>query len=231
MAYARPELLAETSWLVEHLNDPGLRIVDADNPLSYARAHIPGAVAHLTENVYLKTKHGETFLMDGDQFAATMSAMGIGNETEVVVYDSQRSLLAARFWWALHRYGHRRCRVLNGGWHKWLVEGRPITMSPTKPPTASFASRQDDSQHATCDLVLAAVGHDDSVVLDVRNETEWNGTNTRGNQRAGHVPGAVHLEWTELMTADDRKVFKPAEEMRAMFESRGVTPDKNVFVY
>src|SRR5438105_4763866 len=99
-------MLVETGWLAEHLDDPNLRIVDADYPAAYGRAHIPGAVGHASSNVYLKTKEGDTFLMEPDQFAETMAKMGIGDETAVVAYDGHMSLYAARFWWALTRYGH-----------------------------------------------------------------------------------------------------------------------------
>src|SRR5687768_6912578 len=117
--YARPELLVETDWLAAHLDDPSLRIVDADYPHAYARAHIPGAVGHASENVYLKTAPGEPFLMGAEQYAETVGAMGIGDDSDdsaVVVYDGSSSLLAARFWWMLRYYGHTNVRLLNGGW-------------------------------------------------------------------------------------------------------------------
>jgi thiosulfate/3-mercaptopyruvate sulfurtransferase len=230
-AYARPEMLVETEWLAEHLSDPDLRIVDADYPASYARAHIPGAVGHVSQNIYLKTADGETFLMGPEQFAETMAKMGIGDRSAVVVYDSHTSLYAARFWWALTYYGHTNVRVLNGGWHKWLLEGRPATMDAASAVAATFTPRADPAIVADCDLIRGAIGRDDAVILDVRTPGEWSGANDRGNSRRGHVPGAVHLEWTNFMTDDSRKVFKPAAELRDMLRARGVTPDKNVYTY
>jgi len=229
--YPHGEMLVETEWLAEHLNDPGLRIVDADYPQSYARAHLPGAVGHLSPNIYLKTADGETFLMEPERFAETMSRMGIGDDTAVVVYDSHQSLYAARFWWALRYHGHREVRVLNGGWHKWLLEGRPATMSTTKVATASFTPKLNPDIHTDCELMRGALGADDTAILDVRTDAEWSGASDRGNKRRGHVPGAVHLEWLNFVTDDERKVFKPAAELREMLRAVGVTPDKNVFVY
>jgi thiosulfate/3-mercaptopyruvate sulfurtransferase len=229
--YARPEMLVETEWLVEHLDDPNLRIVDADYPVAYGRAHVPGAVGQISSNVYLKTKEGETFLMEPDQFAETMAKMGIGDDTAVVAYDSHMSLYAARFWWSLTRYGHKNVRVLNGGWHKWLREGRPATMAVPRVAAAAFTPRPDDAVLTTCDLIKDAVGKSGTALLDVRSEAEYRGTNDRGNKRRGHVPGAVHLEWTNLVTADEPHVFKPAAELREMLRAKGVTPDKNVHVY
>src|SRR5436305_14433460 len=189
--YAHPELLVATDWLAAHLDDPNLRIVDADYPASYARAHIPGAVGHLGDNIYLKTANGETFLMGPEQFAETMAKMGIGDETLVVAYDSHQSLYAARFWWALQYYGHTNAKVLNGGWHKWLLEGRPATMAASKIDAAryTFTPRVDDSVVTSCELMKSAVRRDDSALLDVRTDGEWTGELERGNKRRGHVPG------------------------------------------
>jgi thiosulfate/3-mercaptopyruvate sulfurtransferase len=220
-------MLVSTEWLEQHLGDPGLRIVDADQPLSYLRAHIPGAVGHLNANVYLKTADGETFLMGPDQFSETMSRMGIGDGTPVVAYDGQRGLLAARLWWAMRYYGHDDVRILNGGWNRWLSEGRPAVMTPTKPAPATFTPRRREDALATCDLLRSA--GDGTVLLDVRTDGEWSGANDRGNKRRGHVPGAIHVEWTNF--TDDHHVFKPAAELREMLRAKGVTPDKNVYTY
>jgi thiosulfate/3-mercaptopyruvate sulfurtransferase len=104
-------------------------------------------------------------------------------------------------------------------------------MKPNRPPRATFTPQMNPDVHADCPLVQSAVGRDDSVILDVRTDEEWSGANTRGNKRAGHVPGAVHLEWTSFIADDEQKVFKPAAELREMLRAKGVTPDKNVYVY
>lgn len=225
-------MLVETDWLASRLDDPKLRIVDADYPQSYARAHIPGAVGHVDPNIYMKTADGETFIAAPDAFAERMARMGIGDDTDVVVYDSHQSLYAARFWWALLYHGHEKVRLLNGGWHKWLVEGRPATMKPNRPGRAQFTPRINSDVHADCPLVQGAIGRNDAVILDVRTDEEWAGTNSRGNKRSGHVPGAVHIEWTKFIDDDDdRKVFRLAGELREMLRAQGITPDKNVHVY
>jgi thiosulfate/3-mercaptopyruvate sulfurtransferase len=233
--YARPELLAETGWLAEHLDDPGVRVVDADSPEAYARAHIPGAVGLPDANIFLKTARGEPFLMGPEPFAALMDTLGIGGETAVVVYDAQSGLHAARFWWTLAYYGHPNVRVLNGGWHTWLLEGRPVTMAPPggRPVAGqgTFTPRAEPGLLTDCPGLRAAIGRADAAILDVRSDAEWTGADARRNARRGHVPGAVHLEWVNLVTADDRRVFKPATELRGMLEALGVSPDREVSVY
>jgi thiosulfate/3-mercaptopyruvate sulfurtransferase len=233
--YARPELLVETGWLAEHLDDPGLRIVDADAPEAYARAHIPGAAGHPDANITLKTARGAPFLMEPEAYAAAMSRLGIGDDTAVVVYDASAGLHAARLWWTLAYYGHRNVRLLNGGWHKWLLEGRPATMAPPAEragaAAARFTPRIDPGLLTDGPRLRAAIGQAGVALLDVRTEAEWTGAADRGNARRGHLPGAVHLEWINLVTADDRRIFKPAAELRAMLGALGVTPDKEVHVY
>jgi thiosulfate/3-mercaptopyruvate sulfurtransferase len=230
-AYARPEMLVETDWLAAHLDDPKLRLIDADYPPAYGRAHIPGAVGHPSDNVYLKTATGQVHVMGPEQAAETLGRMGIGDDSSVVVYEGARTPLAARFWWILNLYGHRDVRILNGGFQKWLAEGRPVTTArPTIAP-ATFTPRPDPEVLGTCDVMKGEVGRADTIFLDVRADGEYLGTNSRNNKRVGHVPGAVHIEWTNVLTDDPPHVFKPAAELREMLRARGVTPDKNVYVY
>src|SRR5207244_6859313 len=129
--------------------------------------------------------------------------------------------------------GHPSAKVLNGGWHKWLLEKRPATMAVPKIDASryKFTPRVDESIVTSCELLQSALGRPDSAIVDVRTDGEWAGTLDRGNKRAGHVPGAVHIEWTNFMTPDNAHVFKPAAELREMLRAQGVTPDKNVYIY
>ena len=229
--YAHPELLVETDWLEAHLDDQNIRIVDADYPDSFARAHIPGAVPQVSRNIYLKTGDGETFIMGPDQFAETMSRMGIGDDTLVVVYDSHTSLYAARFWWSLNFYGHTNVKVLNGGWHKWLLERRPMTMATTKVAPAVFTPDLNHGIHSNCERLVSSIGLEGTVILDTRTDGEWLGLIDRGNKRKGHVPGAVHLEWVNFVTSDANHVFKPAAELIAMLHDAGVQSGSDVITY
>jgi len=226
--FARSELLVDGPWLQAHLNDSNLRIVDCDSQDQYRRAHIPGAVAHAGDNNQFKDPDDRRFIMPPDKFAATMSEMGIGDETQVIAYDASGSLNAARLWWCLSYYGHANARVLNGGWNLWLKEGRPMTMAATKAEPATFTPRPDESVRATAEYIMEAMARPDVVILDVRSDGEWTGVVDRGNKRAGHIPGAVHLEWLNNITNDDARCLKSPEELRAMFERAGITPEKEI---
>ena len=236
MNYARPELLAEPDWLEEHLGDPGVRIIDCATLEAYRRAHIRGAV-QLPVHYYIKEAptdpkldHG-TFIMPPAEFEQLMGQLGVSNDTLVVTYDDNNSLLAARLWWCLKYYGHDRAKVLNGGWHRWLTEGRPITFHATKPQPATFTAKPRPELIADAELLKAKYNHPGCQVLDARTDEEWNGTNDRGNKRAGHVPGAKHLEWINFVSKDDGRTFLPAEEIERLLKEAGIERGKATITY
>ncbi len=238
MDYARPELLAEPDWLQAHANDPGVRIIDCATLEAYRRAHIPGAV-QLGAHFYIKADpssegsnddHG-TFVMPPAAFEQFMSKLGVGPDTTVVAYDDNNALVASRLWWVLKYYGHTNAKVLNGGWHRWLSENRPVTFHATKAPEARFTVRPNEDLIA--DAGYLKENHDDSgcQVLDARTDEEWTGTNARGNKRVGRVPGAMHLEWLNFVAKTDDRKFLPAEQLSAMVAEAGFTPEKATITY
>lgn len=228
--YPRPELLVETDWLAEHRTDPNLRIIDCAAIEAYRRAHIDGAVG-LPVHFYVKDAADSTYVMPQDQFAALMGNLGVGDDTLVVTYDDNNSLLAARMWWVLQHYGHTKAKVLNGGWLKWFYEGRPSTTHATHPEPASFTPRVDEQVICRVDDLKAKVGSPDVRIFDTRSAEEYAGTNNRGNARAGHVPGAAHIEWSDFITKDDNRVFKPAAEIKGMLDRAGISPEQEVVTY
>jgi thiosulfate/3-mercaptopyruvate sulfurtransferase len=228
--YARPELLAETDWLAEHLDDPSIRIVDCDEFPAYQRLHIQGAVG-LRVHHYLKGSD-DTNLMGPDEFARVMSQHGIGNEHTVVAYDGMGGLYAARLWWALDHYGHSNAKVLNGGFTKWFAEGRPVTQDQPHVDRAKFEVRPGSHSICGIDDMREAIERDDTVIWDVRSRGEHTGEDPRQNRHGGHIPGAVHMEWMELTAPPARSgILLPPDEMRRKLEQAGITPEKRVLVH
>ena len=228
--YVNPNLLVETEWLAERLGGANLRLVDMGVRTGEApRAErIPGAVS--PPHPHVKGADAPRFVAGPDEAKAIFEALGVGDDTLVVAYDSTRSLNAARLWWALRYYGHDNVRVLNGGFPKWAAEGRPVTTgTPAAVPPASFTPAVNDAVLSTADSLMAAVGDPSAAIWDTRSEAEFTGENDRGNARAGHVPGAAFLEWSDLMAPDG--AFAPAEQMREALERVGATPDKTVHAY
>lgn len=226
--YERPELLAETDWLGQHLSDPDLRIVDLRSEEAYRKNHIPGAV-HLRWQA-LKDPEHEVSVVLPDWFAMLMSARGIGNETTVIGYDEQGGLNATWLWWVLDYYGHSRARVLNGGWSKWMQERRPVTAELPEPPSGSFTAKADPTKICLVDELLTDINRAGMVIVDARSPGEFSGFDVRA-KRGGHIPGAVNIEWTRNVTSDQVKTFRPATELRKMYEAAGVTKDKAIITH
>ena len=166
--YARPELLAETGWLAEHLDDANLVVVDCQEHRLYLRGHIPGAVSSPSYSDRLKDPDNPAFVMTPEQFAALMAELGVGDDDLVIAYDDNRSLFASRLWWVLNYYGHHRVKVLNGGWNKWVMEDRPVSIAKSKRQAGPFTPRPQEDWVIAADEVRAGLGDSSFVALDTR---------------------------------------------------------------
>jgi len=134
--------------------------------------------------------------------------------------------------WTFLYYGHADIRILDGGVTKWLSEGRPLDMQQPDWPPVSYVARPVGAVCCSLDQAKAGVGRDEFVFWDTRSDAEYTGDEAgfRAPPRPGHIPGAAHLEWTELFDPGSR-TLKPAAELRQLLESRGITPDKQVASY
>ena len=244
--FAHPEYLVDPQDLQARLADANrsganLVVVDLDAEAGYLRGHIPGAV-HLPDNYERNPDTGWVNTFPPDKFAATCERLGIGDDTLVVAYDNNLSLYAARFWWALNYYGHSNVKVLDGGWRRWAAEAGAASISFDRAAVnssaadagdkagAAFTPRVDDSFIVRFDAVKSGCSLEDTVIWDTRSQGEYSGAINRGNQRAGHIASAVHLDWLDLMERETHR-FKPASEIRRILNEKGMTPDKAVFAY
>ncbi|MGE0598249.1 MAG: sulfurtransferase [Dehalococcoidia bacterium] len=233
--YAHPELLAEPDWLQANLDNPNVRIIDCATLEAYRRAHIEGAV-QLPVHYYIKeddpegSDHG-TLVMPQAQFEELMGKLGVSNDTQVVTYDDNNGLVAARLWWVLNYYGHTNAKVLNGGWHRWMTEGRPMTFHATRAPKATFKATPNPAIYASVDYLKDNHTGANCQVLDARTDGEWEGTNDRGNKRVGRVPGSHHLEWLRFVATDDTRKFLPADEIQALLNDAGLERGKETITY
>jgi thiosulfate/3-mercaptopyruvate sulfurtransferase len=224
--HADNALLATGEWLVPHLSDPDIRIVDTRKDDNYVTSHIPGAVA-LGVAPYLR-ENGD--VLGPDAFGRLMSKLGIESDTTVIAYDDGNNLFAARLWWVLNYYGHARVKVLNGGWDNWIAQNRPIQHEAVVPEQKQFAAHPHPGWIATTDYVQASIDRDDRVIFDVRSDEEWSRVEQASATLPGHIPGAVHLVWSDVVDRATMR-FKPLAELQRMFADRGVTPDKEIIPY
>lgn len=228
--YQGSDLLVTTDWLAERIGQPGLVLIDAGEPLAYLRVHIPGAVS--VPHPYLKGRDNTYLVMPPAEFEALARSWGISNDTPVIVYDDNASLHAARVWWVFRRYGHRDVRVLDGGFNAWLHEGRPITSIQPRPQPGTFTAQSDESCTISVEEFTAALAAGQApAIWDTRSDEEWAGTNSRGNKRVGHVPGAVHLEWRRLVDGPPSRRFRPLDQIRAEVQAAGLDPEAETITY
>ncbi|MEX0970516.1 MAG: sulfurtransferase [Paracoccaceae bacterium] len=219
--------LVSGDWLAERLNQPGLVIVDTRKGDGYAKAHIPGA-RQLRLDPHL---HHPGRVEDPEVFATEMARLGIGPETLVVAYDDGNNLFGARLWWVLRHYGHDNAVVLDGGWDGWMLAGLPVTddAAPVTGPGA-FAARVTPEHLAQTADVRAAMDDPDQQILDVRGDAEWLRAKPTEASMAGHIPGALHLVWTDCLDPVTRR-FRPASELRARFSTLGLRPEAEIITY
>ncbi|WP_435021485.1 sulfurtransferase [Tundrisphaera sp. TA3] len=221
------------AWLVpfdeleRRLPDPDLRLLDARPKADYDRGHIPGAVWVDVKAVEaLAAKPGA--LADRATWEAWIAPLGIGPKSEVVVYDASRQLAAARIWWLLGYLGVERVGLLNGNFRLWAEGGHPVTaeVKPVAPQPFPVAFRKD--RHATQEEVLAALGSKTGAILDARSDEEYVGSK-KLSKRAGHIPTACHLEWSQLVDPDGR--FLDDATLRAKLAKAGVDPGVPVITH
>lgn len=229
--YMRPELLAEPDWVCSHRGDPTVRVIDCGTASAYARAHIPGAVS-LSVHPWIKEPERGTHVMGPETFGELMGKLGVSDGVTVVAYDDYNTSYATRLWWVLGYYGHTDARVLNGGWRRWVTEGRPVTFKETIPEPGRFIPRSNEDIMCRLDYLKQKFDDPSVQVLNVLLESHYRGMeNPFGNKRVGHIPGSVNIPIEEFLTDDDRGVFKLPAELRAIVDRAGILPDREVIVH
>jgi thiosulfate/3-mercaptopyruvate sulfurtransferase len=232
--YAKDVLVAP-NWLEEHLDDPGLRIVEVDeNPALYAEAHVPGAIG-FDWKLDLQDQVRRDFLGPAE-FGALFGSRGISNEHTIVLYGDRNNWFAAYTYWYLKYYGHDKVLLLNGPREKWIADGRSTNAEvPSYEPASFTAQPGDESIRARRDEVLAAVD-DITRLVDVRSPAEFageiispQGYEQEGAQRAGHIPGAASIPWAQAVNEDG--TFKSEQELRELYGSKGVLNGDDIIAY
>lgn len=229
--YANARLLVTPVELSDMLRGAGARqplLLDLRPPEAYTAGHIPGAIHLDLWGVSLIDTDPAPLNAFMWMIEHVLAVHGVDAATPVVVYDDQSGIRAARAFWFLEYFGHPSVRLLDGGFTAWAAGGHDVTREAAPPPTSEWTGGRQAHTIATWREVRAALGRPDQVILDTRTDGEYCGTTVRA-RRGGAIPGAVHIEWTRNLTpAGD---FKPADELRRMYEDAGVTPDREVITY
>jgi thiosulfate/3-mercaptopyruvate sulfurtransferase len=229
------DVLVDTQWVENHLDDDSIRIVEVDeNPALYAEAHIPGAIGFDWQRD-LQDQVKRDFLGPAE-FGELFGGRGISNEHTIVLYGDRNNWFAAYTYWYLKYYGHDNAKLMNGPREKWISEGRPTTTDvPDYEPQTFSAQPGDDAIRAKRDEVFDAINQSTRLV-DVRSPQEYSGEliamagyEHEGAQRAGHIPGAASVPWAQAVQEDG--TFKSAEDLRELYEGKKVLGDDPVIAY
>ena len=235
MAGYAKDVLVETDWVQDHLEDDSVRIVEVDeNPALYEEAHIPGAIGFDWKKD-LQDQVKRDFLSP-DEFGALFGSRGISNDHLVVLYGDRNNWFAAYTYWYLKYYGHDAVRLMNGPREKWISEGRPTSTDvPSYEATTFNAQPGDEAIRAQRDEVMQALGSSTELV-DVRSPAEFSGEliamagyEQEGAQRAGHIPGAASIPWAQAVKEDG--TFKDPDELRELYTGKGVINGNDIIAY
>jgi len=233
--YASPATLVDTAWVAQHGRDADVRLVEVDvDTGSYDSGHIPGAVAWNWTSQLCDTVRRD--VIPKADFEKLMSESGIGNDTAVVLYGDHNNWFAAWAFWQLKIYGHKDVRLMNGGRKKWLAEGRELTTDKPAVQAASYRAKDaDNSIRAFLPEVIQAEKAGSHGMVDVRSPDEFSGKVLSPPglpetcQRGGHIPGAKSIPWGQACNEDG--TFKSFDELKALYEGRGIAQDKPVIAY
>lgn len=234
--YAHGEVLVSTDWVAEHKDDDNVVVVEVSmDTEAYDSGHIPGAIGWSwkedTQDTLIRN------IPSKEGWEKLVGSAGISNDTTVILYGDLNNWFATFAFWLFKYYGHDDVRLINGGRIKWLAEDRPTTTDVPQPTAVSYSAKEPEVDlRAHRDFVLASLGKSDTALVDVRSPEEYSGeliapptVPQEGSQRAGHIPGAANIPWGKAVAED--ATFKSAEELKALYEGEGVTPDKSVIAY
>ena len=237
MEYANQNVLVDTQWVEDHVNDNNVRIaeVDYDPKANYNLGHIPNSVLFdwrkdindpLNRNIISK-----------DNCSILLQKSGINNDTILVLYGDFNNWFAAFAFWVFEYYGMTNIKIMNGGRKKWLEEDRPISKDPSNFPMGNFKpSEPNPALRAFLNQVRESLNSEQIKRIDVRSPPEFSGEitappeyPTEHAQRGGHIPGAVNIPWAKAVNDDG--TFKSADELTKLYQSMGITPDKEIITY
>jgi len=226
--YTRETLLTTPQELQQKLGNANLCIIDVRPAEDFARGHIPGATHFDLFGLSLIDTTNAPLKAFMSMIHHVLELRGASETKEIVFYENNSGMRAARGVWFLEYYGHPNVKMLDGGFQAWKAAGAPITTDATPPKAAAFKTTDRREVLATVDDVLGSLKKNNTAILDTRSEGEYLGTHVRA-ARGGAIPGAIHTEWTDNLDSSGK--FKSNEELKSMYDKVGITPDKEVISY
>jgi thiosulfate/3-mercaptopyruvate sulfurtransferase len=234
--FVHPEVLVSTDWVGQHLQDENVRFVEVDvDTTAYDSGHLPGAAGWNWKRDLQDAPSRD--VVDQESFAALLGRSAIRNDTTIILYGDNNNWFAAYAFWLLKYYGHTDVRLMDGGRKKWVAENRPLTQTQPGFAIQSYTVHGlNRDLRALRDYVGSSLGKAGFGLVDVRSPKEFSGEllapenlPQEGSQRGGHVPGAANIPWSQAV--DEDGTFKSFDELRSLYQAKGITPEKEVIAY
>jgi thiosulfate/3-mercaptopyruvate sulfurtransferase len=243
-----PETLTSTAWLAAHLDDPDLRIFECTTHLrpaepgegvpyhpeagraDYEAGHIPGAgFLDLPGKLSRQDAHVAFMMLPAEPFAEVVGPHGVGDGSRVVLYSRGSAMWATRVWWMLHVMGFE-AGVLDGGFEKWVAEGREVSAGPCRYPPATFTPRPQPALMVDKDAVLQAIDDPGTCLVNTLSAVDFQGDEPSRYGRPGRIPNSVNLPWPELADPES-KTFIPLEKAQSRLAAIGAGRAERVVCY
>lgn len=223
--YANPHLLVDGNWLIAHIDDPTIRIVDVRSEEEYQSGHIENAVRLELASIRTTVDGVMGMVASKTVVEDIFGKLGLTRKSQIILYDEGNSLDAARVFWTLEYYGREEVSILNGGWTKWEKDGYPQSVETPLFDEKIYSATVRPALLATAQYILEHFENPEVLVLDVRSSSEFHGIEVK-SERGGHIPGSVNVEWKDALNPDG--TFKSAGELFQLYQRVGVTHNKEV---
>lgn len=225
------KLILDTNEVEALRQKTNVTIIDLCSATQYATAHIPEAHYLPYADIVRIDKPVMGLLPTADDFSRLVSRLGIDNNTHVIAYDDEGGGCASRFVWTLFVFGHQRASLLDGGIISWINEGHKVSAKPPSSPAATHYRLNNTGKGTVdADYIKTKLNTTTTALLDARSTAEYSGQKAFA-AKAGHIPGAIHYEWTEAMDKNNNLRLLPAEQIQHRLDVLGLSKDKEIICY
>ncbi len=232
---SREPMLVTVDWVADHLNDPSLVLLQIGEKKDYDKGHIPGAQFLEYESISTPHNHGVTLMLElppVEQLVSVFERLGVSNHSHVILYFGTNWVSpTTRVYWTLDYLGlGDRTSILNGGLVAWEAAHHPVSNEVKQPVKGSIAPAPRKEIVADADWVSAHLNQPAVTIIDARTHEFYNGSQSDGNPRSGHIPGATNLAYLDVVDQDNNK-FKSADALKDLFRGAGLKPGNMMVSY
>jgi len=229
----REPMLVTVDWLADHLRDPSLVLLHIGDKKDYDKGHVPGA--QFLEYESISTPHGQGLMLElppVEQLVSVFERLGVSNSSHVILYFGTNWVTpTTRVYWTLDYLGlGDRTSILNGGLVAWQATHHPVSTETKQPGKGSITPAPRKEIVADAAWVSSHLNKPGVTILDARTHEFYNGSQSDGNPRSGHIPGAANLPYLDVVDQDNNK-FKSPDTIKELFRAAGLKPGNLMVSY